>query len=234
MGEHFFWITSRAAGISALLASSAAVALGLLMAGRMIKNKDLRVWHEALSLATMISVAVHGLSLIGGSYLKPSLIDVLVWALAGAALLPLLLLGLYVLADRLGVKGADRLPDWTVRGLVLQWTVGGLVNLAGGLAMNDGSGNIVAYSGAYSDVTRLGGVISNGAGQVRIINGGAGSNIALDGSGTNTIGTLSNTSNDGVASVDIASGRVLRLGVEGMIVSPSTSTGAKVKKRWPV
>lgn len=64
-----------------------------------------------------------------------SLIDLLVWALAGAALLPLLLLGLYVLADRLGVKGADRLLDWTVRGLVLQWTVGGLVNLAGGLAI---------------------------------------------------------------------------------------------------
>lgn len=62
-------------------------------------------------------------------------IGVLVWALAGAALLPLLLLGLYVLADRLGVKGADRLLDWTVRGLVLQWTVGGLVNLAGGLAI---------------------------------------------------------------------------------------------------
>jgi sulfoxide reductase heme-binding subunit YedZ len=79
MGEHFFWITSRAAGISALLASSAAVALGLLMAGRMIKgNKDLRVWHEALSLATMVSLAVHALSLLGDGYLNPSLIDVLV------------------------------------------------------------------------------------------------------------------------------------------------------------
>ncbi|MBS0428640.1 MAG: hypothetical protein JSR41_15290 [Proteobacteria bacterium] len=63
------------------------------------------------------------------------LIDVLVWGLAGAALLPLLLLGLYVLADRLGVKGADRILDWTVRGLALQWTVGGLVNLGGGLAI---------------------------------------------------------------------------------------------------
>ena len=34
-GEHFFWITSRAAGIVALLASSAAVALGLLMSTRL-------------------------------------------------------------------------------------------------------------------------------------------------------------------------------------------------------
>ena len=79
MGEHFFWITSRAAGISALLASSAAVALGLLMAGRMIKgNKDLRIWHEAFSIATMVSLVVHAFALLGDSYLKPSLIDLLV------------------------------------------------------------------------------------------------------------------------------------------------------------
>jgi sulfoxide reductase heme-binding subunit YedZ len=79
MGEHVFWITSRAAGISALLASSAAVALGLLMAGRMINgNRDLRVWHEALSIATMASLAVHAFSLLGDRYLKPSVIDVLV------------------------------------------------------------------------------------------------------------------------------------------------------------
>ena len=71
-----FWITSRAAGISALLASSAAVALGLVMAGRMLKHKDLRVWHEALSLATMVSLAVHAFALLGDSYLKPSLVDV--------------------------------------------------------------------------------------------------------------------------------------------------------------
>ena len=76
MGEHFFWITSRAAGISALLAASAAVSLGLLMSTRLLKDKDLRVWHEALSIATMVALAVHALSLLGDSYLKPSLLDV--------------------------------------------------------------------------------------------------------------------------------------------------------------
>ena len=76
MGEHFFWITSRAAGISALLASSAAVALGLLMSTRLLKSQDLRVLHEALSLATMVSLAVHALALLGDGYLKPSLADV--------------------------------------------------------------------------------------------------------------------------------------------------------------
>ena len=76
MGEHFFWITSRAAGISALLAASAAVSLGLLMSTRMLKSKDLRVWHEALSIATMVSLVVHAFALLGDGYLKPSLLDV--------------------------------------------------------------------------------------------------------------------------------------------------------------
>ena len=76
MGEHFFWITSRSAGIVALLASSAAVALGLMMSMRMRKGQDLRVLHEALSLATMVALAVHALALLGDGYLKPSLADV--------------------------------------------------------------------------------------------------------------------------------------------------------------
>ena len=76
MGEHFFWITSRAAGITALLAASAAVALGLSMSTRALKHKDLRVWHEALSLATLVSLVVHAGSLLADAYLKPSLLDV--------------------------------------------------------------------------------------------------------------------------------------------------------------
>ena len=39
MSEHFFWITSRAAGVAALLASSAAVTMGLLMGGRLVKGR---------------------------------------------------------------------------------------------------------------------------------------------------------------------------------------------------
>ena len=73
MSEHVFWITSRAAGIAALLAASAAVALGLMMSSRLRKRPgDLRVVHEALSLATIVALAVHALSLLGDSYLKPS------------------------------------------------------------------------------------------------------------------------------------------------------------------
>ena len=60
MTEHAFWITSRAAGIIALLAASIAVALGLLMSTPLRKRiPEARVLHEALSLATMVALAVH-------------------------------------------------------------------------------------------------------------------------------------------------------------------------------
>ncbi len=79
---HLFWITSRAAGIVALLVASASVSIGLLMstkvASRRLRGPDLRVTHEVLSLATMVAIAVHGLSLIGDQYLRPSLLDVTV------------------------------------------------------------------------------------------------------------------------------------------------------------
>jgi sulfoxide reductase heme-binding subunit YedZ len=73
--EHLFWITSRAAGGAALILASAAVGAGLMIsAGRQGSNKrDLRAIHEALSLATLAMVALHGLSLLGDSYLNPGL-----------------------------------------------------------------------------------------------------------------------------------------------------------------
>jgi sulfoxide reductase heme-binding subunit YedZ len=75
---HLFWITSRAAGTVALLLSSVSVCVGLLMGGRFIKKRgvDLRVTHEALSLATIVALVVHAVSLLGDSYLHPSVADI--------------------------------------------------------------------------------------------------------------------------------------------------------------
>jgi methionine sulfoxide reductase heme-binding subunit len=72
---HLFWITSRAAGGAALLLSSASVALGLMMSSRLkiVDKRDLRAVHEALSLTTLAMVALHGVSLLGDSYLNPGL-----------------------------------------------------------------------------------------------------------------------------------------------------------------
>src|ERR1700677_4577303 len=72
-GPYLFWIASRAAGTSALLLSSATVCVGLLIGGRIVKGHrpELRVTHEALSLAALSALAVHGLSLLGDGYLHP-------------------------------------------------------------------------------------------------------------------------------------------------------------------
>jgi methionine sulfoxide reductase heme-binding subunit len=84
-GPHLFWITSRAAGTAALVLSSSSVCLGLLMGGKLLKGRgaDLRVAHEAFALATIAALLVHGLTLLGDSYLKPSLGDVAVPFLSG-------------------------------------------------------------------------------------------------------------------------------------------------------
>ena len=77
-GPHLFWITSRAAGTAALLLSSTSVGVGVTMGGRLWKGRgvDLRVAHEALSLATIAAIVVHGVSLLGDSFLHPSLADI--------------------------------------------------------------------------------------------------------------------------------------------------------------
>ncbi len=75
--QHLFWFISRAAGTAALLLSSVSVCVGLMMGGRLIKRgPDLRVVHEALSLATIVALVLHAVSLLGDSFLRPSVIDI--------------------------------------------------------------------------------------------------------------------------------------------------------------
>jgi methionine sulfoxide reductase heme-binding subunit len=73
--EHLFWITSRAAGGAALILASVAVAVGLMVSAKRqspsANKRDLRAIHEAISLTTLAMVALHGLSLLGDSYLNP-------------------------------------------------------------------------------------------------------------------------------------------------------------------
>jgi sulfoxide reductase heme-binding subunit YedZ len=77
---HLFWITSRAAGTAALVLSSVAVAVGLSMGSRLVKKRlaDVRSIHEALSLATILAIVVHAVSLLGDSFLHPSVADIAV------------------------------------------------------------------------------------------------------------------------------------------------------------
>lgn len=84
-GSHLFWLVSRAAGTAALLTSSAGVCVGLSMSARWVTRRgaDLRIAHEALSLATMAALVVHALSLLGDAYLHPTLADVAVPFVSG-------------------------------------------------------------------------------------------------------------------------------------------------------
>jgi len=133
VGPHLFWITSRAAGIAALVLSSLSVCIGLLMGGRILKGRqlDLRVTHEALSLATLVALVVHGLTLLGDGYLNPSLGDIAIPFLSGyktlwtstgiVAFWALLLLGLsYYARSRIGARRWRKLHRFTA----LAWILG--------------------------------------------------------------------------------------------------------------
>src|SRR4051794_26468861 len=132
-GPHLFWITSRAAGGAALIMSSVSVCVGLLMGGRVLRRRgpDLRVTHEALSLATLAALAVHGLALLGDGFLHPSLVDVSVpfasgyktlWTTTGIiAFWALLALGLsYYARGRIGAQRWRMLHRFTA----LAWILG--------------------------------------------------------------------------------------------------------------
>ncbi len=133
VAPHLYWITSRAAGITALVLSSVSVCVGLAMGGRILKGHrpELRVTHETLSLATLAALAVHGLTLIGDRYLHPSLGDVAIPFLGGyktlwtsmgiIAFWAMLALGLsYYARARIGVQRWRRLHRLTA----LAWILG--------------------------------------------------------------------------------------------------------------
>lgn len=141
VGPHLFWITSRAAGIAALILSSASVCVGLTMGKRVkgVTGPDLRVTHEALSLATLAALAVHGLTLLGDSFLKLSLAEVAVpflssyktfWTSTGIiAFWGLALLGpSYYLRRRIGIQRWKKLHRFTA----LAWILGVVHSLGEG------------------------------------------------------------------------------------------------------
>ena len=80
VATHFFWITSRAAGIVALVLASGSVAAGLAISGRFgrMRGPDLRVTHEALSLAALGALVLHAAALLGDSFFHPTIPDLVI------------------------------------------------------------------------------------------------------------------------------------------------------------
>lgn len=79
-----YWITSRAAGTTAMVLASGSVGMGLTMRSKLIKRgaPDRRTLHEILAISTMVAIAVHGLALLGDTYFKFTLVDIAVPLLA--------------------------------------------------------------------------------------------------------------------------------------------------------
>src|SRR6195256_6198707 len=133
VGPHLYWLASRAAGSAALLLSSASVCVGLASSMRVLKGRvaDLRLTHEALSLASIAALLVHVLTLLGDGFLHPSAAELTVpflggyqtlWTTAGiVAFWMLLALGLsYYARARIGVQRWRVLHRFTA----LAWVLG--------------------------------------------------------------------------------------------------------------
>jgi sulfoxide reductase heme-binding subunit YedZ len=132
-GPYLFWILSRAAGTAALVLASVSVCAGLTIGAKLVKGHgpDLRAAHEALSIATLAAIAVHGLALLGDGWLHPTLADVAI-PFVGAyrtlltstgiiAFWVLALLGLsYYARRRIGVQRWRRLHRFAA----LAWLLG--------------------------------------------------------------------------------------------------------------
>jgi methionine sulfoxide reductase heme-binding subunit len=82
--DHLYWLGSRAAGTAALVLVSVTVLVGALRAGGLAGSEvrggtrrlELAIVHEALGIAAMVLIFLHGVVLLGDDFLKPSVADV--------------------------------------------------------------------------------------------------------------------------------------------------------------
>ena len=139
--HHLFWLSSRAFGVVALVLVSLSVSFGLALAGGVARRpglpKRLKNVHESLALAGLIAIALHGLLLLGDSYLKPGLVGITVpftlsvnpvWNGLGviAGWMSAVIVGSFYVRRRIGVKLWRWLHRWTfaVYGLAVVHTLG--------------------------------------------------------------------------------------------------------------
>ena len=75
--QNLWWLISRASGVLALILVSAAVLLGLALAGRSVRRPGLRrvssSLHEHLAVIAVIAICLHGLALLGDHWMKPGI-----------------------------------------------------------------------------------------------------------------------------------------------------------------
>ena len=73
--EYGWWLASRASGLVALALITCSVLLGLAMASKAFRRPGLTpklaAYHEHLALSGLIAIAVHGITLLGDTWLHP-------------------------------------------------------------------------------------------------------------------------------------------------------------------
>jgi sulfoxide reductase heme-binding subunit YedZ len=77
-----WWLASRASGVVALILVTVSVLIGLTMASKLVRRRGVgpalaRV-HEQTTLAGLVAIAVHGITLLGDPWLHPGVKGVLV------------------------------------------------------------------------------------------------------------------------------------------------------------
>jgi sulfoxide reductase heme-binding subunit YedZ len=78
---HVWWLVSRAAGVSALLAMTLSAILGLALANRLTGTRArgaVIAVHEHLSLIALLGIGVHAAALLGDAFLHPRPADLVV------------------------------------------------------------------------------------------------------------------------------------------------------------
>jgi sulfoxide reductase heme-binding subunit YedZ len=77
---HGWWLASRASGLVALVLITVSVAIGLAMAGKVMRRpgfaRKLMAAHEQTALAGLVAIAVHGITLLGDPWLNPGVAGV--------------------------------------------------------------------------------------------------------------------------------------------------------------
>lgn len=140
--QHIWWLASRASGIVAIILLTYTILIGLTMGGKLTQRiigrpgkgalaiKRLLETHEYTSLAALIAIVVHGVTLLGDAYLHPTFSQLAIpftmgyrtfytgLGIIGGYVAALLGLSFY-LRGRIGVARWKKLHRWTIAAYAL-------------------------------------------------------------------------------------------------------------------
>ena len=80
--DHSWWLLSRSAGIVALVLVAASTLMGLVLANGLVKapqaRKSIITFHEQTAIAGLAAIGLHGVTLLGDAFLRPSITNLLI------------------------------------------------------------------------------------------------------------------------------------------------------------